>query len=603
MPGPYDDFISGGTDTTQGGDRFVTRLTYPNPFFDLSRFYMPKTIKAMFKYCRWFFYQNEFIHNVITKMTEYPITEVLYDGNIDPEVKQQYDTLFNHHLKMKKFLIEVGLDYYTFGNSFISANMKFKRFLKCKNCGYSDPIQKFQYKFQNYEFKGTCPSCNLQVVFEPSDKYLQTPEYFKFIRWAPENITIDYDEMTGDAKYFYQMNEQTKHGINNGKRELLERVPLLFIDALKHKKKIELDANNLYHLKRPTLAEEDRGWGKPIILPAMKMLYYMQTLRRGNEAIVADHLIPMRSMFPSSQGNLDPFTQLNLGMWRGAVEEQILKWRRDSNHIGVFPIPIGYQSLGGDAKVLMVTPEMTYLEESIINSLGFPTEFIKGGATWTSASVSLRIVENMFMAYREMLTDLLNFFIVPKVQAFLQYPKVQLKFKKLKMSDDPQAKELLLMLAQQGKLSDSLVLDEFGFDIKENQELRKADQKFANELLISQTEAQAEGAARAQVIEAKWKARAEAAYAEERQRIQEKLFEKQLNEENGTTGQDPSDIIMRLATKLMQMPDEKERNKQLELLRMQRPMTFGFVIQRLQESMGEDQIGKDGKKPPPEKKK
>lgn len=587
MPGPYDDFISGGTDTTQGGDRFITRLTYPNPFFDLSRFYMPKTIKAMFKYCRWFFYQNEFIHNVITKMTEYPITDILFETNTDPEVRAQYEKLFNHNLKLKKLLIEIGLDYYTFGNCFISANMKFKRFLTCPNCKHSDPITNFSYKFQEFKFKGTCPKCQIVGILEPEDKYLTTPEYFKFIRWAPENISIDYDEITGESRYFYQINEQTKAGIMAGKKEVVERVPMLFIEALSKKKKIELDANNLYHLKRPTLAEEDRGWGKPLILPAMKMLYYMQTLRRGNEAIVADHLIPMRAMFPSSQGNLDPFTQLNLGSWRANVEEQLLKWRRDSNHIGVFPIPIGYQSLGGDAKILMVTPEMSYLEESIINSFGFPTEFIKGGATWTSASVSLRIVENMFMSYREMLTDMLNYFMVPKIGAFLKYAPIKLKFKKLKMSDDPQAKELLIMLANSGKLSDSVLLEEFGIDLKENRDARASDTKFNNELLIAQGEAQAEIAARAQVIEAKWKARAEIAYAEEKQRIQERMFEKQLNEENGTTGQDPSDIIMRIATKLAQMTDAGERKKQLEALRLQRPMTFGFVMQRLQESGAE----------------
>jgi hypothetical protein len=581
MPGPFDDFISGGTDTSQGGDRFISRLTYPNPFFDLSRFYMPKTVKALFKYCRWFFWSNEFVHNVITKMTEYPITDVLFETGLDQEIKEKYEKLFNHTLKLKKLLIEIGLDYYTFGNCFISAHMKFKRFLTCPKCKHTDPIANFSYKFQDFKFKGTCPKCTEMVTFKPEDKYLTTPEFFKFIRWAPENITIDYDELTGESRYFYQINEQTKAGIIAGKKEVVERVPLLFIESLQQKKKIELDVNNLWHLKRPTLAEEDRGWGKPLILPAMKMLYYMQTLRRGNEAIVADHLIPNRAIFPSSQGNVDHFTMLNLGQWRANVEDQILKWRRDSNHIGIFPIPIGYQSLGGDAKVLMVTPEMAYLEESIINSFGFPTEFIKGGATWTSASVSLRIIENMFMAYREMLIDMINYFMLPKIETFLKFAPIKLKFKKLKMSDDPQAKELLILLANAGKISDTMLLEEFGIDVDQNRIALKSDTKFNNELLISKGEAQTEMAARGLVIEAKWKARAELAYAEEKQRIQERMFEKQLNEENGLTGQDPSEIIMRIAQKLSQM-DEKEQKQELETLRLKRPVTFGFVMQRLE---------------------
>lgn len=593
--GPYDDFISGGTDTTVGGDRFVTRLTYPNPFFDLSRFYMPKTVKSLFKYCRYFFFQNEFIHNVIMKMTSYPITDILFEDTIAPEVKEKYTTLFQHYLKIKTLLVEIGLDYYTFGNCFISAHMKFKRFLKCRNCEYSDPINQFNYKFEQFKFKGICPKCNLQVEFAVEDKYMRTAEHFKFIRWAPENITIDYDELTGESRYFYQMNETTKNGISIGKKEVLERVPMLFIEALRDRKKIELDRNNLYHMKRPTLAEEDRAWGKPVLLPVLKMLWYLQTLRRGNEAIVADHLIPNRAMFPSSQGNLDPFTQLNMGQWRSSVEEQILKWRRDANHIGIFPIPIGLQSLGGDAKILMVTPEMSYLEESIINALGFPIEFIKGGSSWTSASVSLRIVENQFSSYRELLIDLINFFMIPKIQHFLNYAPAKIKFKKLRMSDDPAVKELMLMLSQTGKLSDSILMEEFGFDVRENNALRKSDVAIENELTVSKMDAQAEGTARALVSEAKWKARAEAMYEEEVQRIKEKLFERQLNDENGTSGQNPSDIIQRIVIQMSQQTEQQQK-AQLEDMKVKRPMTYGFVMQRLQEASGEKKKPKAKKK-------
>ena len=45
------------------------------------------------------------------------------------------------------------------------------------------------------------------------------------------------------------------------------------------------------------------------------------------------------------------------------MEEQVKKWRNDPNHIGIFPIPIGYQELGGNARALMLTPEMKFLED------------------------------------------------------------------------------------------------------------------------------------------------------------------------------------------------------------------------------------------------
>ncbi|MBC8408594.1 MAG: hypothetical protein H8E12_07740 [Rhodobacteraceae bacterium] len=61
---------------------------YPNPFFDLSKNFVPKNIKTLFSYCKTFFYTNAFLRNVITKLTEYPITEILIDSS-ETEFKKE----------------------------------------------------------------------------------------------------------------------------------------------------------------------------------------------------------------------------------------------------------------------------------------------------------------------------------------------------------------------------------------------------------------------------------------------------------------------------------------------------------------------------------
>ena len=573
-------------ETTMGlGDAqtaMYTRLMYPNPFFDLSRHYFPKSVKTLFKYCRIYFYQNEFIHNVVNKLASYPITDFIYEHINDATVKANYKELADHHLKLKSFLIECGLDYYVYGNCIVSANMKFKRFLECPVCGDMQPAEKVSYRWTNFEFIGKCEKCkNESVRFKLNDKYLKNPKYLKFIRWAPENINIDYDELTGESRYFYTMNEKTRKGILNGKREVIERVPALFIQAIKENKKIELDPRNLYHFKRPTLAEEDQGWGKPLLLPSMKMLWYMQTLRRGNEAIVADHLIPMRAIYPLSQGTLDPFTQMNLGQWRSNVQEQIMKWKQDPNSIGIFPIPIGYESLGGDARMLMVTPELKYLEESIINALGVPVEFIKGGSTWTSSSVSLRIVENGFLNYREQITEFLNFFVVPKIKYFLGYPPVRIKLKKFKMSDDLQAKELLLQVAQLGKLADSTLLEEFGIDAVEERAVKKADNSFANEMLADQMMQQAMAQGKGMVIAGRYQTLGQLEMQETAARANEQKFQAELVRELGITDANPSDVLQKQAIIVQNMPPEMQQ-QYLAALQQKAPHAFSFLIARLQ---------------------
>ena len=114
----------------------------------------------------------------------------------------------------------------------------------------------------------------------------------------------------------------------------------------------------------------------------MKDIFYLTTLKRGNEAIAKEHIIPKKAIFPSHNGGaIDPYSQMNLAKWKTEINDQVVKWRRDPNHIGVFPIPMGYQELGGNAKALLITQETRFLEENIINSVGLPVEFIKGGTT------------------------------------------------------------------------------------------------------------------------------------------------------------------------------------------------------------------------------
>ena len=90
---PYKDF-----ENTSGNYR---TKRYPNPFFDLAQNYLPKNIKTLFKYCRNFFYTNGFIRNVVTKLTEYPITDIQFESNLDTKIKEKYERALHEKLKLK----------------------------------------------------------------------------------------------------------------------------------------------------------------------------------------------------------------------------------------------------------------------------------------------------------------------------------------------------------------------------------------------------------------------------------------------------------------------------------------------------------------------
>jgi len=585
------------------------RHRYPNPFFDLSRTFVPSNVKTLFTYCRSFFYKNEFINSVLYKLTEYPITEILVQHE-NPDIKEAYRTILNHNIKIKTLLTEIGLDYHTFGNCFVSINIKFKRYLTCPLCKESFQLQEQKdLKFVNWKFAGKCCRCKQEVLdFAVEDRPLETPDAITFVRWVPERIDIDYDPLTGDVVYTTTVDSKVKKALLNGNRKALERTPLLYINAIKNDKKIELNPDNLYHFRRPSIADDDMGWGKPILLPTLSVIWYMQILRRGNEAIAMEHVIPNRAIFPSSQGNVDPYTQMNLPKWRAQVERQLKMWKEDPNHIGIFPIPMGMQSFGGDAKALNVTPELKFLEESVINSLGVPVEFIKGGANWTGSSISLRIVENHFISYREYLLDFLNYFALPKISEFLSLPPVKVKFRKFKMSDDSEYKNLLIQLAQLGKVSDSKLLENFGEDPDEDHKLQMRDMEFQAELQKMVANRQAEAQGRGMVTQMKFQAQAEHAYLDEKAKIREALFAEDIANENAKVPRKSTNLIEQYTYEVMALPPEDQAltmNKMYAVM----PMTAMAVLHRMQDLQTGapliepgKQVGESGKVKAPAKK-
>ena len=210
-----------------------------------------------------------------------------------------------------------------------------------------------------------------------------------------------------------------------------------------------------------------KGWGTPSLLPVLKDIHYYHILRKSNEALALQRIVPLSVLFPTQQGDVSPFQHLSMSSWRGKVEDELGKWRRDQCYVPIMPIPMGYQTMFNDAKQLMVTQEQDLCARGIAAGLGVPIEFIQGGLSWTGSSVSLRMLENSFMRLRSYDLKFLNHHLIPKLARIYHIPRIEVDFVKFKMADDVQAKAQAYNLMQAGYLSRKTVLDEDNYDSDE----------------------------------------------------------------------------------------------------------------------------------------
>ncbi len=490
--------FAGRTSGRSMGGSPMQGVNYPSPFFDIAHTYLPNTIKHLLKWCRYYFLVNPLINATVFKLSEYPVTDVLVE-HANENVKEQWSEYLQDHLRYRAFQVEVGLDYHTYGNAFISVGYPFKKFLYCQNpgCGFRDKAEKIRahWVFTNHQFRLTCPDCNAIGDAVAKDIYFKNASGIKLIRWNPEDIEIKYNDISGEYTYFYTIPQTVRNDITVGSKDVVEGVPQVFIQALREQKGVVFSKDNFFHLKRPTLAHQDRGWGIPLLLPVLKDTFYLQIMKKAQEAILIEHIVPLRILFPQAgSGASDPYTTINLVDWRDHVATEIARWRMDNNYIPILPLPVGNQTIGGEGKGLLLTGEIQEWSKQIMVGMGVPQEFLLGGMSYAGTNVSMRMLENAFIGYILSHKQLLNF-VVKNVASFMGWPLVKTRFKAFKMADDLQRKALVFQMNQAQKISDETLLSDSDFDvIEENKrQLKELDGRMEAQKKLQMATAQIQG--------------------------------------------------------------------------------------------------------------
>lgn len=488
-----------------------------NPFLDIANLYMPENVKEAFALSRVIFYRTPAVRQAIKKLAEYAITDLEYEAEVGEEklvekekIEEKYKEIFEGTLNIKRFLIQMGLDYYVYGNAFVSIYFPFKRILKCVECEKRSDDDDIQFEFTlddiadweyvSGKYKGTCPHCKKKGEFSAEDQVLQEDNKISLIRWNPEAIDIKFFPYSGERLYLYK-DAITDHD----DRDYIRRTPSIVLKAFSDNKCLEMSDNNVFHFVSDGPSDSQPEFGKPIILCSFTNIFYATMLRKGSEAIAREHIVPLRVVFPQISGSEGLFaSDLPMNAFQTRIKSEFRSWKQDPNHTMIMPIPVGMQYLGGQGRGMLPTPELQYANEEIFMAFGIPQSVVLGEASWASNSIAMRMMENQFITYRDQMQAALEF-IKDKIRTHLDLPNCEVRMKDFKMIDDIQHKMNLIQLASVKMISKERVLDAFGYDVKEEEEkiqreaLKEAEIqakaqsemiKIQNEVQIKITEAQ-----------------------------------------------------------------------------------------------------------------
>ena len=546
-------------------------IRYPSPFFDVSQQFLPADQGQLHKWCRYYFLTNPIINAACSKMAEYPVTPLLFETE-DPKLQAMYKEL-EMVLKLRDFQVEVGLDYFVYGNAFVSVFFPMTKYLICSKCGerHRASSSRSRYKWRNLKFHLKCRNCKHEGYAKEFDQYLQSIRDIRLVRWNPENIKIKYNEITGQSKYYFKLPKATVNDIKVGDKDTIESIPSEFLDAARKSKALLFNKENIYHLKRPTIAQKDQGWGTPLLYPVLKDAFYLQVMKKAQESVLMEHIVPLRMIYPgpATGGNDGPYGSYNLSNWKAKVDAEINTWKRDNNYIPVLPVNVGFQQFGGNARALMMYQEMRMISEQMLAGAGIPQEFIFGGLQWSGSNTSLRALENMLLGYNRQRHELIIDFVIRKIARFMRWPFVNARFEKFKMADDLQRAMFYLQLNQAQKISDRRLMEEIGenFDLETERmgsEIKKQLQS-NRKMQVATADIQGEAALKSSRYQAKAQEiqqRAQMALQKEMQEEQQKMQEEQMKAQQAAQQPSPEQQQMQ--------QQQMEQQQKLTELQMQK---------------------------------
>ena len=299
----------------------------------------------------------------------------------------------------------------------------------------------------------------------------------KLVRWNPKMMRLRVHPISKHIEYYLRLDPVFVHKMMDGEPFYLNETPWAIIEAClkseKSKKEylFKFKDDSIYHMRCQTLAGLPiLGWAIPPILPNFKLAYYVQLLRRYDEAIALDFIVPFRVLFPKGQnaGQGDALSQMNMQTFIAQMKGMVEAKRRNLTDIQIAPFEIGYELLGGEAKTLAPKDNIALAVDELLNSMGYPAELYKGTLSIQAFPVALRLFEKQWNSLVDGNNDFLDW-MLKRISRHFMWTEVHGSLRSVTLADDVERKALQLQAAAGQDISKQTAYRPLGIDYLEEQ--------------------------------------------------------------------------------------------------------------------------------------
>ena len=471
---------------------------YPNPFFDIASEYVPSDINQIYELCEFLMTTMAPFRAVTARVVRYFLTEIVVEGEEDKD-REKYEDFLDNKIRLIETLGEIGDDFITYGNVYLSLFLPFDRMLICPACKTEYHCDAIKYDFKKGAFSGRCLKCQQDVTFNHVDRRSPDISRVRLIRWNPKRMKVRVHPISGRTEYYLELDPQLCRQLQDGNPFYLNDPPWSILEtALRPADNLfRFKEGSLFHLRAGSLAGLPiRGLGIPPMLPNFKLAYYIQLLRRYDEAITLDYVVPFRVLFPQAPANAnqDALSLMNMGTFVGSMQHMVENHRKQMTDVQIAPFPIGYQMLGGEAKSLSPKESIQLALDELFTSMGYPADLYKGTLSLQAAPVALRLFEKEWSHLVNGYDNIIEWIMKLVGRYFRWSDKVDAHLRPVTLADDLERKALMVQAAAGQDISKQTAYRPLGIDymeeqkrvVQEQQEIQRLQQKAMDEQAAQQ---------------------------------------------------------------------------------------------------------------------
>lgn len=446
---------------------------FADPFLMDSGMYMPRTMDTVWDYAMFLYYLNGEYRQAWKRIVSYFLTDIEFIGDDHGDEKEQKD--------LREILMDEvdifgafglgGQECGCYGNSFFTHYRPFDRLLVDTREGGMKEYEvslfekfgpvKYDWRSMTYEVvdlrdvtKAVGKRRRIKLRFR--DRPSRDITRFRVTRVDPRELTLIESPMHNKTRVVRRFSADFVQKIQSGDPFYCNEVPIELLESIAQSMDFAYHPSAIHHVKIPTiLGLKNNGWGIPETIANYRGIHHLQVLRRIDEAVGQDYILPFRVFSPNmaQMGDNNIFDTL-MSTWKGEISELIRRRRKDPYAIHAMPFPVMLQDAGGGAnsKSLVQAEQIAYHTEALLDCTGVPLELYRGTMNVQNMPTSLRLFEGSWQFFYHTFNRLLRW-TADAVQDIRRAARLDVRLQRSSMADDLEERGIYLQLAASGEIS------------------------------------------------------------------------------------------------------------------------------------------------------